>query len=282
MSLAKSGSTDKYSAIAVEEPTAEAVCISSYPLVNASVAEQVVLVAPSDMPGGYEFAASVNGTTVTVKVPSRGVTQGDTFTATIIDPLYSHRIPTGRWRHGICDCLRYGCGNPMCWVACCWRPIALGQVMTRMGLNACGTPTSRDAYWTAFKVLALVFLGTVFVDQVITRSTSAYYLTQTDEYGNPDYSKIPASVILAWGIQGGMRTVYFFYMLFLMIRTRAHIRHKYQIPETSCRGCEDCCCSFWCSCCTVLQMAHHTADCDAYPGSCCTESGMPPEAPHVV
>jgi hypothetical protein len=61
-----------YAAVALDEPSAEAVCISSSPVLDvpAAVTEQVVLVAPSNMPGGYQFAAIVNGVTVTVKVVS--------------------------------------------------------------------------------------------------------------------------------------------------------------------------------------------------------------------
>jgi hypothetical protein len=70
-----------YSAIPIEEggePTLlEAVRVDSlfehHPAVGAAAAEveQVLLVAPANLPGGYEFAANVNGNPITVKVVSQ-------------------------------------------------------------------------------------------------------------------------------------------------------------------------------------------------------------------
>ena len=33
---------------------------------------------------------------------------------------------------------------------------------------------------------------------------------------------------------------------------------------------------FWCSCCTVAQMARHTADYETYAARCCSDTGLPP------
>ena len=43
-----------------------------------------------------------------------------------------HRIPTGKWRDGLCDCFATGICHPMLWLACCCRPLAIGQVVTRI------------------------------------------------------------------------------------------------------------------------------------------------------
>mmetsp|Transcript_19227 Transcript_19227/g.49208 ORF Transcript_19227/g.49208 Transcript_19227/m.49208 type:complete len:89 (-) Transcript_19227:369-635(-) len=51
---------------------------------------------------------------------------------------------------------------------------------------------------------------------------------------------------------------------FLVIRTwigcqnRARVRMVDNIPEDTCAGCEDCCCAFWCGCCTDIQLLRHT------------------------
>jgi len=68
----------------------------------------------------------------------------------------------------------------------------------------------------------------------------------------------------------------------LAARTRGRIRSRYGIPERDCRGCEDCCCAFWCGCCTVSQMARHTADYENYAALCCSETGLSPNAPSIV
>mmetsp|Transcript_68415 Transcript_68415/g.95111 ORF Transcript_68415/g.95111 Transcript_68415/m.95111 type:complete len:81 (+) Transcript_68415:1-243(+) len=59
-------------------------------------------------------------------------------------------------------------------------------------------------------------------------------------------------------------------MLIAVCRTRAHMRRQYQIRPGCCGGCEDCCCVFWCGCCTVQQMARHTHDYKEHPVGCCS------------
>jgi hypothetical protein len=90
----------------------------------------------------------------------------------------------------------------------------------------------------------------------------------------PDYSGAPAWVLAVIGIQQGLWFVFAMYLLLMLIRTRAYVRERYGIPEQSCAGCEDCCCAFWCGCCATLQIARHTADCDAHSAACCTETGL--------
>jgi hypothetical protein len=64
------------------------------------------------------------------------------------------------------------------------------------------------------------------------------------------------------------------YVLIVRIKTRAYIRNKYAIPEMYCSGCDDCCLSFWCGCCTTAQMLRHTADYNANKADCCSETGL--------
>ena len=75
-----------------------------------------------------------------------------------------------------------------------------------------------------------------------------------------------------------------FLILFIVLlaRTRYRIRSRYAIPERNCSGCEDCCCALWCTCCTVSQMARHTADYENYAALCCSETGLSPNAPSIV
>ena len=70
--------------------------------------------------------------------------------------------------------------------------------------------------------------------------------------------------------------------LVLIFKTRRHIREKYQIPEQQCHGCEDCCCTYWCTCCTVAQMARHTGDYRKHGARCCSETGLGPGAPSIA
>lgn len=75
-----------------------------------------------------------------------------------------HNIPTGHWRDGICNFMANGCCHPMCCLACWCNPLALGQVATRMKLDAKGSPVVNNehrtnSWFNAFKVLALVSSG---------------------------------------------------------------------------------------------------------------------------
>ena len=76
--------------------------------------------------------------------------------------------------------------------------------------------------------------------------------------------------------------LWFVFVLVLITKTRKHIRDKYSINQKNCKGCEDCCCGFWCGCCTIAQMARHTADYENYAARCCSDTGLGPNAPAIV
>lgn len=40
----------------------------------------------------------------------------------------------------------------------------------------------------------------------------------------------------------------------LLMLVRSSVRQRYRIPPGQCGDCDDCCCSFWCTCCTQLQL----------------------------
>ena len=108
---------------------------------------------------------------------------------------------------------------------------------------------------------------------------------QYDEYGNPvdvvqnGGEPIPSWVSAVTSIRNIVELGFGIYLLIIAIKARNYIRSKYSIPGT---GCEDCCCVFWCGCCSVSQMLRHTADYRQYNASCCTETGLPATAPAVV
>jgi len=72
-----------------------------------------------------------------------------------------------------------------------------------------------------------------------------------------------------------------FFSIYVILKTRRYIRERSGIPEKSCQGCEDCCCAYWCGCCTLTQMARHTAEYETYAGQCCSETGLPVSAPQL-
>ena len=176
-----------------------------------------------------------------------------------------HNIPVGKWRDGLCDCFIFGCCHPHCCLAYWCQPLALGQVMTRMNVTPCGRPVVPSS-WGPYKVMV-----------VITIAFNVIY-----------YSPYFAALILAptTGSSGGtilanlkrvrclVTIAVVIFMLVATCKTRARVRRAYSIPETSCHGCEDCCCASWCGFCAVTQMARHTADYGVHQADCCSETGL--------
>lgn len=70
--------------------------------------------------------------------------------------------------------------------------------------------------------------------------------------------------------------------IYALMKTRENVRAKYSIPEEKCQGCEDLCCSVFCSCCVVAQLARHTGDYETYKGSACSETGHAAHTPSIV
>ena len=104
-------------------------------------------------------------------------------------------------------------------------------------------------------------------------------LTSVDENGALFISSLQNGVFY-WRAFFGLLFSTFGVVLVCQVRRR--VRERHNIPEGTCRGCEDCCCAYWCTCCVAAQMARHTADYETYAGLCCSETGLPPHAPSVV
>jgi hypothetical protein len=83
----------------------------------------VEVVAPMDLREGYELQVQVNGERKCVLIPPGGVLEGQSFQAQpFSDSSLVHQIPVGRWRDGLCDCLRFGCCHAVCCLGFWWEP----------------------------------------------------------------------------------------------------------------------------------------------------------------
>ena len=59
------------------------------------------------------------------------------------------------------------------------------------------------------------------------------------------------------GLVGFMAQIGFaIFSTWILVQVRRSIRYRYRIAAECCGDLEDCCCSFWCSCCTTIQIAH--------------------------
>jgi len=237
---------------------------------------KVHIIAPSTLPEGYVFEAEVGAPgakkTISVEVPAGGVLEGQIFLVPLPDDFAVGEprvnIPTGQWKDGTFDCLKAGVFHPSLWCAICFTQVAMAQVMQRLRLSWLGEPAHDEATKSTFKVvLTLVICYTVFTIALeMAEASSGYYQTPT---------WIPTLRFIA----GILFTIYSIYSL---MKTRENVRSKYSIQEERCKGMEDLCCSMWCSCCVVSQMARHTGEYETYKGRFCSDTGMAAHSPSVV
>jgi Cys-rich protein (TIGR01571 family) len=198
-------------------------------------------------------------------------------------------ILSGQWRDGLCDCFNLGICHPHFWMAWCCCPIALGQVMTRLNLNWLGNSMEEHpSSCPAFKVLLISFIIWLCLDStldIVARTGIYQELHASDDDYLSYYSTVTVTsthFYVVNAIRHGIVFVYGLFLLILMIRVRSLVRSKYAIPEQTCTGCEDCCCSFWCHCCVVAQMARHVNDYEHNRASCCSDTGLNKSVPHIV
>ncbi|EED95200.1 predicted protein [Thalassiosira pseudonana CCMP1335] len=142
-----------------------------------------------------------------------------------------------------------------------WRDVLLAQVMTRLKLNWNGEAGNKG---NTFKVIVGVWIAFILVRWVLGLGIN---------YGN---AQILQTVIFYLDI------AFFIFIIVLAVRTRSYLRARSNIPERNCAGCEDCCCVFWCSCCTLTQMARHTYDFDKYQAVCCNSTGIASGVAEIV
>jgi len=185
-----------------------------------------------------------------------------------------HNIPTGAWRDGICDCCIYGCCHPMCCLSFWCRACALGQVMTRMGLDWKGTPINRrrstgSAFRVLFYITVVYWVFRLYLYPKLFDASITHYMKEDTFH-------------LLHELYVTVNFVYFIFVVVLLVKARSYVRRKYAIPEQYCTGCEDCCLGVFCSCCAVSQLARHTADYRTYRAACCTETGLADGVPTVV
>jgi len=237
---------------------------------------KVHIIAPSTLPEGYVFEAELGAEgakkTISVEVPPGGVEEGQVFLIPLPEDFAVGEprvnVPTGQWKDGPFDMLNAGVCHSSLWCALCFTQVAMAQVLQRLRLNWLGEAAPEAATKNTFKVvLALILSYTVFTIALeMAEHSSGYY-------------QIPTWIPVLRFIGGILFTIYSIYSLMKM---RENVRAKYSIPEERCSGMEDLCCSMWCSCCVVSQMARHTGEYETYKGRFFSETGMAAHTPSIV
>jgi len=269
----------------------------------------VEVVSPANLPENYAFEVDVEGQCLMVNVPAGGAKEGQKISVPFPSGWTAVRrvsTPVGHWKDGLCGCFRHGVFHPLLCNAIYCPLIATGQIMHRLKLTWLGnegtiaqtTATFRTILWItiSYYISRFVFgllMGANAVYQVVEvakimvskpNSGNQFGGSQFDgsqfDGNQPALPKNTVGGLLVWG-RGFFILSFVVFMIYLIAKTRKHIRSKYGIPEQSCQGCEDVCCALWCHCCTVAQMGRHTADYDTYAALCCSENGQPPHVPSV-
>jgi Cys-rich protein (TIGR01571 family) len=148
--------------------------------------------------------------------------------------------------------------------------MAMAQVMTRMQLTWLGG--IGHANMTRQTFVVVLMLTVAFFVYCLALEIAAF------PYSSANSS--PPVYIAVLRMAGDL--IFSAWSFVALCRTRRTVRERYQIPEQHCKGCEDVCCTFWCSCCVAAQMMRHTGEYETYNGVCCSATGHPPGAPLVV
>jgi len=245
------------------------------------------VVAPSDLPGGYMFEAQLGSKKFLATVPPGGVTKGQRFVSTMRElETIEIPVPLGGWRDGVVDCFTDGICHPLflnslfvpCskfWLIllnCSWilvadryvsLQVALGQIMTRNGLDWQGIPANK-----LVSSLSCTNM-TVFLTFWLSINASAAVMLRIS------WDRLHVVFVEHWIPLVCFNAFFLIYFIYLTLNVRRSIRNKYQIQEGSCEGAEDCLCATFCLPCTICQMGRHTSDYDTYRATCCNATGLP-------
>lgn len=141
--------------------------------------------------------------------------------------------------------------------------VLAGQVMTRMARDWLGGPGPRPSASNTCMIVTGIYVF-VMVAQLILQgvggSTQCFggrerYNQDTEtfmiECPDGSWEEQTTTYTTTNLINGIISLIFWLFMLIVVCRTREAMRKKYNIAPGGCGGCEDCCCSCWCGCCTV-------------------------------
>ena len=158
----------------------------------------------------------------------------------------------GSWVSGLCNF----CEDPrLCCVLCVFNCNGLGQIVQR----------STNRAGSCF-VISCIMWGVFVTTQILSQVSNVTAQSATTEIRYYDFSKnkwdttvhvdeeemsvaiIIGSVSCLIALIGSVLTTYW------LCTARRIIRTRDRIPEGRCGSCDDCCVSYWCSCCTLIQL----------------------------
>ena len=191
-------------------------------------------------------------------MPNGGVKAGDEIEVDMPsenDFIKENTAPTGRFKNDLFSFLET-CPCP-CLMGWCCTAILVGQVLQRLRLNPLGLPGG------GYENTCQIMTGIVILAWIL-----AFIAAVTTN----------GSGILVW-------YPFYIYTVVALTLARHEFRKRYNIPAKQCGEkwyCDDICFSFWCGCCTILQMHRHTHEEDKFPYEIGSQTGLPTYAPGIV
>jgi Cys-rich protein (TIGR01571 family) len=161
----------------------------------------------------------------------------------------------GLWKDNLFACTRYGLAHPSFLSAYFCPLILLGQIMTRLKMDWRGNETSTVEWNKTFRTMLLIaiFCKIIIIIDYISVS-------------------VLASAVVCF---------YWIYLWYLLLEVRKHIRDRDRIPaDHGLIG--DAIKSFFCTCCTISQLARQTANYDVANASFCTQDGVVLNQAHTI
>lgn len=218
------------------------------------------------------FEAEIDNKRFLATVPDGGVKNGQTFTSTMRDIKKKNiGIPTGRWRDGLMDVFKHGKTHPLVVYSFVCPPIALAQIMTRMGFDFRGRPANLPekgfySTWGTMVSILLMWVVTnaVVINQLTTKAATGAMLSFFDTF----------SLVV---VNGGL----FAYTAYATANCRASIREYSGIDEKPLyvgsrkfiRG-QDYLLATFAMPFAIAQMGRHTASYNDFEGSFCSKHGL--------
>jgi len=197
-----------------------------------------------------------------------------------VNEVNAFQVPGGRWKNGLFSCCN-ACLCP-CIMGWCCVPILLGQVVERLKYATSGDGKSLPVCW----IFAILTMIAIIIEIIIlsTNQTTIYSNTVDETPFSYSNNNIYASAPLYYQILVWVIVVWAWFICIISCCTRMKMRKQYHI-EPSCCGdncCDDCCISWYCNCCSIVQMARQTHDEVTYPYDMTSRTGLGPGAPEIV
>jgi len=225
----------------------------------------VDVVAPNDLPGGYQFEAELNGKRFIATVPIGGVQKGKTFYC-YMEPTDDAKIHVGGWKDSSLDTFKYGYKHPMVLTSIFFPLLALSQVMERIGLDITGKRMSSNTpqlalYTPRGMALSMLFvwagLNVTILSGIEIKTTRYLAVSAADTFS---LFLVNISLLI--------------FTIYATINTRNYIMQRYQIPVSRVGSHLETLLAAVFFPLSIAQMGRHTASYDIHQAVCCHPTGV--------